>query len=157
MKSLTRSIAALALLLPLVMTGCESYSMRGHVIRGDVSYVEIVEADDTRLEGRGLGGVRVGAHLDPGRLNRKFLGSTVTGADGSFELPVDEIGAGFLEYDISVVAYKKGYMGAEQFFRMPPASKRLLVILAPGDDTSPPSFSPRESLFDEADRYGGTP
>jgi hypothetical protein len=150
-----RTILAALLALPLIaaLTGCESYAMKGHVIRGDVSYVEIVDADDERLDARGIPGVRVGAHLDPGRLNRKFLGSSTTDQNGNFQLPIDEFGAGFLEYDISVVAYKKGYMGAEQFFMMPPASKRVLVILAPGDDPDPPSFQDRESLFEEADRY----
>lgn len=150
-----RSILAALFALPLIaaLTGCESYSMRGHVIRGDASYIEIVDADDERLDDRGIPGVRVGAHMDPGRLNREFLGSSTTDQNGSFELPIDEFGAGFLEYDISVVAYKKGYLGAEQFFVMPPKEKRVLVILAPGNDPDPPSFQDRESLFEEADRY----
>jgi len=139
--------------LGLALGACESYSMRGHVIRGDVSYIQIVSADDSRLSEPGISGARVGAHLDPGRLNRKFLGSTMTDGNGDFSLPIDEVGAGWLEYDISVVSYRDGFMGAEQFFRIPKAERRVLIMLAPGDDAEPPSFESRESLFDEADRY----
>ncbi len=145
---------ALALgMLGLFLAGCESYSLRGHVIRGEISYIEIVDADDERLEQPGLSATRVGVHLDPGRLNRKFLGSTVSNSNGDFSIPVDEFGAGFLEYDISVVAYRDGYFGAEQFFVMPSANRRVLIILGPGNDPNPPSFEGRESLFDEAARY----
>ncbi len=140
-------------MLRLVLTGCESYSLRGHVIRGEISYIEIVDADDERLEQPGLTATRVGVHLDPGRLNRKFLGSTVSNSNGDFSIPVDEFGAGFLEYDISVVAYRDGYFGAEQFFVMPSANRRVLTIPGPGNDANPPSFEGRESLFVEAARY----
>lgn len=145
--------ALMLMVVGVVLAGCESYAMRGHVIRGEVSYVEIVSADDARLDLPGLAGARVGAHLDPSRLNRKFLGETISDSNGDFSLSIDEFGAGWLEYDISVVGYRNGYMGVEQFFRMPAKEKRLLVILAPGTDPEPPSFRERESLFDEADRY----
>jgi len=137
----------------VALAGCETYRMRGHVMRGEVSYIEIVDADDPRLEEPGLSGSRIGAHLDPGRLNRKFLGSTVSDSNGNFALTVDEFGAGFLEYDISVVAYRDNYFGAEQSFRMPSAKQRVLIILSPGKDLSPPSFESRDSLFNEASRY----
>ena len=151
MNGLSRALALVTFAFLLV--GCESYSLRGHVIRGEISYIEIVDADDERLESPGLTATRVGVHLDPGRLNRKFLGSTVSDANGDFSLPIDEVGAGFLEYDISVVAYRDGYFGAEQFFVMPSSNKRVLIILGPGNDPNPPSFQGRESLFDEAARY----
>jgi len=145
----------IAVLAPaaLAIGGCGGYTLDGRVVRGDASYAELVSRGSDRLEGQGIAGVRVGAHLNPGRLNREFLGATTTGPDGEFSLPIDRVGAGFLEYDISVVAYKDGYLGAEQFFVLPPDEKRVLIILAPGDDPDPPSFRTRESLFDEADRY----
>ena len=56
-------------------------------------------------------------------------------------------------YDISIIAYREGYMGAEQFFQMPNNKVRVLVILAPGRDLDPPSFRDPSSLFEEAARY----
>ena len=149
----TYSTLAALTVATLTFAGCGTYTLDGRVIRGEASYAEIVATDSERLQQKGMPGVRVGAHLNPGGLNREFLGSTTTGPNGEFSLPIDRVGAGFLEYDVSVVAYKDGYLGAEQFFVLPPDEKRVLIILAPGDDPAPPSFKPRESLFDEADRY----
>jgi len=152
--SMKRVVCAMVLTaLAAALAGCEAYTMRGHVVRGDVSYIEIVSADDPRLDQAGIPGARIGAHLDPGRLNRKFLGSTTSDGNGNFRLAIDEFGAGWLEYDISIVSHRDGFIGAEQFFRIPKADRRVLIMLAPGKDDAPPSFKARESLFDEANRY----
>jgi len=113
-------------------TGCAPYTLRGKVVEGEVSFIAVVDADDPRLDGPGLSGAMLTLQTDPQRLNRKTVGSAVSDADGGFSIPVNEVGAGVLIYDMGLEARKKGYSPAEQFFRLPPAGKRVLVLLAPG-------------------------
>ncbi len=127
--------AALLVVLTLALSGCGSYTLKGRVIAGEASYVTIVDASDPVLrEGVGVPGASVTLSTDPDRINRKVVGTTVSGPDGSFETPFDEFGGGFLEYDAGVRVTRPGYRSAEHFFRLPGSSKRLLVVLEAGRD-----------------------
>lgn len=139
-------LGAAALFSPL-MSGCSSYQLRGKVIRGDISHIAIVSADDARFEGPGVSGVEVRLQTDPTRLNRKTVGTDVSGPDGSFSISVDEVGAGVLIYDVGLTARGRGYIGAEQFFRLPPSDKRILIMLERGADNR--DFREEEDLFEE--------
>ena len=131
--SLSRVGAILALAFLLI--GCGSYELRGRVIVGEASYIMVVDKDDPALEdGPGVQGAIVTLSTDPERLNRKVVGSAVSGPDGWFDTPFDEIGGGLLEYDAGVRVTRSGYQSAEHFFRLPRSSKRVLVVLAPGRD-----------------------
>ncbi|RMD66106.1 MAG: hypothetical protein D6824_01455 [Planctomycetota bacterium] len=128
--------AAAATLATTLSVGCAPYTLRGKVVEGDVSFIAVVDASDPRLDGPGLSGALLTLQTDPQRLNRKTVGSAVSGADGSFSIPVNEVGAGLLIYDMGLKARKQGYSPTEQFFRLPPANKRVLVLLAPGAATT---------------------
>lgn len=137
-----RAACGLAMLfIALCLTGCQSYALRGRVIEGARSQVWVVDADDPRLAGpgapAGIGGASIGFMLDPDKAGHKSLGGSFSDADGSFRYPVDEIGAGFLEYGLGVTARAAGKSPAQDSMPMPADDKRLLIMLAPGRDNLP--------------------
>ncbi|MHB1155305.1 MAG: hypothetical protein ACYC26_00555 [Phycisphaerales bacterium] len=129
------------LLLVLFAGGCQSYALRGRVVEGTRSQVLLVDADDPRLTGpgapAGIDGAGISFMLDPEKAGHKSLGGTICDADGSFRYPVDEIGAGLLEYGLGVTARAPGKSPAQDSMPMPPGDKRLLIMLAPGRDNLP--------------------
>lgn len=139
----TRTLARRAVVLTacaaaLALQACGPYTLKGRVIQGDVSSVAIVDDDDRRLGdegGPGLSGVGLKLTLEPARLNRKLVAQEYSADDGSFELPVDEAGAGLLEFEAGILARRRGFQSAEGVFMLPGGSKRVLIILAPGRDT----------------------
>jgi hypothetical protein len=128
------TLRLLALVVIAAMCGACSYSLKGRVIEGEASYVAVVDETDPRLNDRGLSGVRLHLQMDPGKLSRETLHRDVSSGEGTFELPVDEIGAGFMDYDVGLFARRAGYTPAEGSFRLPPKSKRILIVLARGQD-----------------------
>jgi len=102
-------IPHLSMLLLIVLSaaaGCQSYTVQGRVIEGEISYVSIVSADEARLGEQGVGvpNVRVRLETDPERLRREIVGETVTDEEGYFSIPFARPGAGVLMYDIGVTA-----------------------------------------------------
>ena len=128
-------IGALALGAAGGVAGCGGYVMQGRVVRGDLSYVQVVDADDPRLKGPGLGNVSLRLMMEPNSAGRKVAGETVSGGAGEFSIPVDKIGAGYFEYDVALGARRRGYETAEGYFRLPKSGKRILVTLTPGAST----------------------
>lgn len=125
-----------AAVLALLIGGCSSYQLRGKVVEGPVSSVQVLEKDDERFRQPGLAGAQVAVTVDPGRLNRTSFGPAAADEDGRFALPVDKTGAGLLEYDAQVIGQLQGYQAAEQTLRLPSQSKRVLITLAPGSDSA---------------------
>lgn len=150
-----RCVVTLALAGVSAVSSC-SYSLQGRVVRGDYSAVEIVDSGDPRLNDpkTALSGVSVSVQGDPNKLNRKSLGRAVSSRGGDFSMPVDEFGAGLLDYDIGVFARKKGYEPAEGFYKLPGGSRRLLITMTPGEDvpTSEQPGSLREEFGRELSR-----
>lgn len=136
----TLRAARLVLLLPIaiLLTGCSPYALRGKVISGDISYAALVDASDERLkEGPGVAGVEVELWTDPEKLNRKRVASSMSDGMGEFSLTVDEVGAGFLNYDCAVMTRGKGLAPVSQTFKLPPSSQRLLIIVNKGSGDAP--------------------
>ena len=128
------ALHAAALCAALFSSAC-TYSLKGRVVEGPDSYVAVVDSSDPRLtQGKGLVGASLNMQLDPMKINRKSVARNISGANGEFELPVDEVGAGLLEYDVGVYVRRKGCEPAEGFFRLPGSGKRLLVVMSPGKD-----------------------
>jgi predicted small secreted protein len=127
------------------LAGCSTYQLRGKVVEGPASEIRIVEADDPQLQRPAVSGVRIEATLDPQSLARKTLSPVTTNEAGEFALPIDELGAGMLEYEVQVLARRPGYKHAAEFVQVPGASKRLLIVLAPGVDRY---VAPEDPLLD---------
>ena len=116
------------------LVGCEGYQLRGKVIRGDYSAIELVPKNDPRLAQAGLSGVSLHLQSDPNRLHRETVARGTSGPDGELRLPVDLVGAGFLMYDVGLFARKEGHAPAESMFRLPGSGKRVLITMAVGQD-----------------------
>ncbi|TVQ31238.1 MAG: hypothetical protein EA376_10225 [Phycisphaeraceae bacterium] len=134
----------------LYLTGC-GYTMRGKVVEGDVTYVAIVDTDDPRLEGRGVGGVNIMLETDPDRINREQVGRTVSQQDGSFSMDIDAFGAGLLQYDVGITAHRRGFETAQNIFRLPSSGRRILIMISPGAGDE--SWRRQESPFEQYERF----
>ncbi|MBX3351485.1 MAG: hypothetical protein KF684_01010 [Phycisphaeraceae bacterium] len=132
------------------LAACSSYTLSGRVVPGDVGYATFLDANDPQFSGAsGIGGVTVRVWTDPQKLNRKMVASGVSNPDGTFSLEIDEFGAGFLDYDISVEATRPGYAPVEDYFKLPGKGRRVLIMMTPGRDTRPVRSSP----MDDYNRY----
>lgn len=135
----TKQTAWRWMLVPLaaLLGACSPYALQGRVVTGDVSYAALVDASDPRLTGgTGVGGVEIELWTDPEKPNRERVSSAVSDGDGSFSLRVDEVGAGFLNYDCAIMTRGKGVEPVNHAFRLPPSSQRLLVIVKKGSGSS---------------------
>jgi hypothetical protein len=125
-----------------VMVGCGGgYQLRGTVVDGSdpsvrmsLPAVMVVRADDPRLSSPGVASATVALTLDPQSMKPIEAGSTASGGDGRFALPVGH-GAGFLEYQAQVLVRRAGHQTAIGTIPLPRGNQRLLVILPSGKDT----------------------
>lgn len=148
---------AIGLLLVIVFAlfGCGgSYAIHGKVIQGTAPQVLVVGQDDPRLKEDDLSGVgaTVQAVFEPNnRIDRRMLPGVLTDSQGFFVLPVDVTGAGFLEYEATVIARKDGFAGAMQTLALPSRRQRLLIIMPRGrENLRVPSDFLDEALRDAA-------
>jgi len=133
--------AAALLLICALFIGCgPGYELRGKVIRGDISFIALVDSDDPRLGEPGVAGVELRLQSDPNKLSRETLGETISEGDGSFSIGVDRIGAGLFMYDVGLSADRRGFEHATSQFNLPPSGKRVLVILRPGVNVRPEEY-----------------
>jgi hypothetical protein len=135
--SLRRLLRALALAgapagLALLLVGCAGYRLQGRVVPGPEPAVFVLKAGDRQLDQPGLAGAMVEATLDPSSLSPKRVGTAITDSDGDFELPVDAVGAGVLEYELGLLARNQDSTTLWQTLDLPPGSRRLLIVLRPG-------------------------
>jgi hypothetical protein len=138
MKRLTKHALLLtSLVVAAVLSGCSGYQLRGKVVPGKQSSVQVVSRDDPRFNRRGIDGVEVTVTLDPESLDNKRVGSGETGSKGGFALPVDVMGGGFLEHEVMVAAIKKDFATAKRIMMLPGGNRRLLITLAEGQSTRP--------------------
>ena len=146
MNGLTRLLLVGLLALSALLPACGSYKLQGRVVRGPSPQVAVVDADDPRLEEPGVPVASIQLALDPRSLNRKSLPGGHSDADGRFAIPIEEFGAGLLEYDIQVVARKRDLNTAIGIIRLPGSSGRLLIVLGPGPDRYRPPEDPLDDL-----------
>ena len=118
--------------LAMSVTGCGGYKLAGNVIEGPQAAVLVVDADDPRLSESGIGGVSLRFMVDPQSLGTKPLGETISEGNGRFSMPVQELGAGLLEYRISLTAKRSGYQTLYREMMLPGGNRRLLIVMASG-------------------------
>lgn len=147
MRTLLLTVALVAL------AGCNTYKLIGQVVSGPRSMVQIVSADDPRLAGPPVANASIEVTIDPNKGNRQVLPVAFADEQGNFEIPVDVLGAGMLEYDMLVIGRLPKKSPAEGLMRMPGKSKRVLVILADGKDHSVGSGDPFNEARDQVEKY----
>lgn len=129
-------IALLAIVFFVAMlTGCAGYQLRGKVIDGPTPAVLVVPDNDPRLKNNGLMGATVRVTVDPQQMRPKQLTPAITDESGAFAIPIEEFGAGALEYEVEVLARLSEFRATHSLLPMPGSNKRLLIIMSPGRDT----------------------
>ena len=113
--------------------GCQTYVIEGTVVQGPFGEMTFVRPDDPRLNDPPIANVRVTVDRDPDSLSRRQVGTRITDAKGWFEIPVGEFGAGWMDEQWLLVAFKNGYQTLSTTQRLPRGSeRRLLIIMTPG-------------------------
>lgn len=131
-------IALLAGLLP----ACGPHKLEGFVVRGPASQVIVTDRSDARIKQEPLAGATIQVTIDPQSLGRRTLPVVRSGPDGSFAVPIDEVGAGLLEYPVLIVIRKVNHDTAASELYLPSGFKCLLVVLKPGKDGYRPLDDP---------------
>jgi hypothetical protein len=105
-----------------------STTVSGKAIRGDLSFIGVVDAADPRLAQEGLADVELNARGVEARSDR-ILTDGRSGSNGDFILRIDDPDA--VSYPAMVHAHLDGFADARQGLSIPPKDRRLLVILKP--------------------------
>lgn len=121
-------------LFGLLALGCQSYQLQGSVVQGPESAIMVVGKNDQRLQLPGISGAALTFTIDPRSLNAETLSTELTDPQGQFSVSVPHTGAGFLEYELEVLARAAGYVPVARSMKLPSGNKRLLIILSPGED-----------------------
>ena len=140
-----RALIALSVLLG----GCNSYVLKGHVVQGDISIMSFVRPDDPRLADPPVTGARVTVVRDPENLGAERVGSELSDGYGEFWVPLDAFGAGHLDEVFRISVSRSGYQTANSLQRLRASDERvLLVILGSGQPDAAP-----EGLLDQYERF----
>jgi hypothetical protein len=125
-----------------LLSGCGGYVLRGKVVEGPEPGVRVVSANDREMERPGIGGARVEVVVDPMSLGRRVVEPVETDSSGEFAVPIEEFGAGSLEYEASVVARRGGFRHVAELIALPGGDRRVLIVLTPGTDGYRPPDDP---------------
>lgn len=143
--------ALVLILLVAGLTACNGgYRMEGKVVAGLSSAVVVVGKNDSRLQQPGLEGATISVMLDPESMDPKNVGADVTDMQGNFGLPINEPGAGFLEYEAALSVQSKGHKDLWWKLPLPGSDKRLLIIMEPGSG----GYRPPPDIIDETIEAG---
>jgi len=125
------NVFLLLALAAIPLTGCQQAApVTGKVIRGDVSFIGVVEASDERLKLIGLQGAEVTATNDPNSpAAAAVLAKATSDAKGNFSLRIADQST--LTRATGFTAKKEGFLPASSAMPMPSEDRRLLVILKP--------------------------
>ena len=128
----------------LLTTGCSRYVLRGRVVEGGGAGVMAVSPDDPRLAQPGVPNVEIRVFRNHRRPNPELAVSGVTDVDGSFSLPIEAFGAGWMEETWLIRARRAGYGDAEATISLPSEDGRVLILLGPGAST--PWIDPNDPM-----------
>lgn len=145
----------LILLFALVpgLLGCQGYELRGWVVEGEFSDIEIVDRADPRLEEmQAAPNVEVALSRDPGSLGEEIIARTRSNSHGEFRMSVAAFGAGWMDERWRIQAAGHGYRNADVVLRLPsnPDRRRILITLPAG---TPQPIQQRPDLTEEFERY----
>lgn len=155
MTRFTRPAISFAVLAVIVcaLQGCGGYTLRGKVVAGSTSSIELIHEIDQRLKQPGLGNVETLVRRDPKQARpdaATLAGRVRTDAAGDFSMSIGEYGAGWMQEQWLVQARLAGYQNASEIMKLPAKGSRwkLLITLAPGTAT-PLELPPSEELVED--------
>lgn len=157
MPRAARLLLLACLVLPLA--GC-GYTIKGVVVRGEMSFIQWVPAGSP-LPGEPVEGASIVVVRDADRMRPVEAGRATSGADGRFVLAIDEFGAGWMEESWLIRGSKSRLGSAETYERLPGSPDGLLLVITLGGDGEAAlpwrgTFDRREtgqSLREEAERF----
>jgi hypothetical protein len=140
-------IGAMLVAMLGILPGC-GYTLRGKVVRGEISSIELVHQIDQRMKGPGIINAEVIVRRDPKSPHPEMVGRTRSGDSGNFAMHISEFGAGWMEEQWLVQAGLTGFQNAQQLTKLPASGGKwqLLITLAPGQ--SSPLDQPDEVMRD---------
>lgn len=142
-----------AALVILLLSGC-GYRIEGRAVPGGFGTVTWVDADDQRLQQRGMPGVRVQLVRDPDRMRREVIAESTSAADGSFTLDTRSFGVGWMDERWEIVASGPGVSAATRTeLPMDASQRRLLIELGRGGHSPGSPREANQNLYDEAARW----
>lgn len=144
------ALTLLGLILCAALTACSGYRIEGKVVAGLTSAVVVVDHNDPRLEQPGIEGATIDVTLDPESMAPKRIGADVSDMQGNFGLPVNEPGAGLLEYEMALSVQAKGHKDLWWTMQLPGSKKRLLIIIEAGSG----GYRPPPDIIDETIEAG---
>ncbi len=148
-----RRLVALLIVAALpAASGCGSYTLSGKIIRGSISTMSLVDSVDSRLSEPGVRHVQIVIYRDPDRPAIRAAGRALSDANGWFNLEVDGFGAGWMEEEWLVRAWRPGFATAELQLRLPPKrdARPLLIVVAPGVSETP---AKPQDLMEQYERF----
>jgi hypothetical protein len=126
---------ALFVSMGLLAMGCsQTHVVKGKVITGNLSFVAVVDQGDARLKSEGLTEALVAMRADVGTVGGFQFGEAKTDQRGDFTVKFKEQNV-FLK-PVEFSATKDGYQPARGVMNIPPAERRLLIIVAPNKAAS---------------------
>jgi hypothetical protein len=139
------------LLIALALPGC-GYTLKGKVLRGDASNVDLMHDIDQRYKQQGMANVEVVVRRNPKDPNPELIGRTRTDAFGNFSMSIKEFGAGWMEEQWLVQARLAGHQNASAVMKLPAKDSKwgLLITLAPGTETP---LDMHEEIMEDVERF----
>lgn len=133
--------------------GCGGPTLEGKVVLGSMTGAELVVEGDRALAQPGVAGASILVVRDPGRPNAQTVARGSSRADGTFRIPVDSFGAGWMSEEWQIVASKAGDATSEYRGPLPRSGDRLLFMLAPGTYDPNVGVRSRDRLMQDIDAY----
>ena len=124
--------------------GCSTYVLRGTVVQGEFAAMTFVNPGDPRLSDSPIINVRISVDRDPDTLGRQMVGTDLTDARGRFMIPLDQFGAGWMDEEWLIRAFKPGYESTDSKMRLDRYEDQRLLIMMPAGVSVKPSEDWRE-------------
>lgn len=153
-SAITRPVRCLSVAISILLAGgCGGPALEGKVVLGSMAGAELVAEGDQALTQPGVAGASIVVVRDPGRPNAETVARGSSRADGTFRIPVEAFGAGWMSEEWQVVASKAGDATSEYRGPLPRSGDRLLFMLAPGTYDPNVGVRSRDRLMQDIDPY----
>ena len=157
----TRALLLLASMILFV--GCSTHpALKGRVVEtgnGSMEFISIQEGDPGMIAGRGVTGARIEIVRDPKGLNRKVVARGSSQQDGTFNIPIEAFGAGWMEEEWLFRCTHPNYQMVELVDVLPGVGSSRVLQVNIGQPGPAGSGGGRideaERIRRELDRYGG--
>ncbi len=144
-----RIVRAVMLVWLAGTAGCKTYVLQGTVVQAEIAAMTLVDPGDARLAGPPLANVRISVERDPDKLAREMVGTSLSDTRGRFVIPLDQFGAGWMDEQWLIRAFKQGYETTSTQLRLNMyEDQRLLIMMPPGV-----SWKPSEDWREQYERF----